>query len=402
MNKAGTFVAKDGTVYVDGKRYFWLFSLLLPGIAVTGPLLYLTYQPNEWFLWIFFFSTYITFPLLDFVMGEDKSSPPESVIPLLEADMYYRRIARLNVPVIIAAFVFCAWFVATTPLSLPGYIAVALLAGNIGGYGINIGHELGHKRTPLDIWLAKTVLAPAAYGHFVIEHNRGHHKHAATPFDTASAQMGESIYRFALRELPGAMLRAWHIEKQRLAKAGKPVWSLENQCQQAMLMTLGFFAGLAAWLGLAVAPYLFICAFWSMWQLTSANYIEHYGLLRQKLPGGRYEQVKPHHSWNSDHMFSNWVLFHLQRHSDHHANATRSYQSLRHFNDLPTLPSGYFGMYTLAYLPWLWFKVMDKRLLQVTGGDITKINMLAQKRESLITKYRLTFDTGAQPARAGH
>ncbi|WDE08534.1 alkane 1-monooxygenase [Thalassomonas viridans] len=390
MNKAGTFVAKDGTVYVDRKRYLWLFSLLLPCIAVTGPLLYIA-SNREYLLWLFFLSTYITFPLMDYLLGEDKSSPPTSVIDLLEADMYYRRIARLNVPVIIAAFIFCAWFVASYPLSLSGYLAVALLAGNIGGYGINIGHELGHKRNKLDTWLAKIVLAPAAYGHFLIEHNRGHHKHVATPQDTASAQMGESIYRFALRELPGAISRAWSIEKRRLGKAGKPVWSPENEYLQAMFMTLAFFTVLVVWLGLAVVPYLGICACCSMWQLTSANYIEHYGLLRQKLPEGRYEQIQPHHSWNSDHIFSNWALFHLQRHSDHHANATRSYQALRHFEGLPTLPSGYFGMYTLAYLPWLWFKVMDKRLLQVTGGDISKINILAQKRKKLIKKYQLAY-----------
>ncbi|WDE08545.1 hypothetical protein SG34_031985 [Thalassomonas viridans] len=122
---------------------------------------------------------------------------------------------------------------------------------------------------------------------------------------------------------------------------------------------------------MAVVPYLCICACWPMWQLASANYIEHYGLQRQQIPEGRYEQIQLHHSWNSDHIFSNWALFHLQRHSDHYANAARSYQVLRHFNGLPTLPSGYFGMYILAYLPRLWFKVMDKCLLQVTGGGIS-------------------------------
>jgi len=110
--------------------------------------------------------------------------------------------------------------------------------------------------------------------------------------------------------------------------------------------------------------------------------------LRKKLPNGRYERTQPHHSWNSNHIFSNWALFHLQRHSDHHANATRSYQSLRHFSDLPTLPSGYFGMYGIAYLPWLWFKVMDKRLLEVTHGDFNSINILPEKRQELLKKYQ--------------
>lgn len=392
MNKAGTFIASDGTIYVDNKRYFWWVTLILPCAAVVGPLLYQVFN-HEFLLWLFFILVYSIFPIIDYLMGEDSSNPPESVIALLEADPYYTKIIRLNVPVVIASFIFCAWFVASYQLSFSGYLAVALLAGSIGGHGLNIGHELGHKRNKLDIWLAKIVLAPAAYGHFFIEHNRGHHKHVATPEDPASAKMGESIYRFAIRELPGAILRAHNIEIQRLKKAGKSPWSLENEFLQAMLMTLGLFVSLVVWLGSGVVPYLFICPFWSMWQLTSANYVEHYGLLRQKLPSGRYERPQPHHSWNSNHIFSNWALFHLQRHSDHHANATRSYQSLRHFSGLPTLPSGYFGMYVVAYFPWLWFKVMDKRLLQVTGGDLAKINMLAQKREKLIKKYQSTFQT---------
>jgi alkane 1-monooxygenase len=126
-----------------------------------------------------------------------------------------------------------------------------------------------------------------------------------------------------------------------------------------------------------------------MWQLTSANYIEHYGLLRKKLPSGRYERPQPHHSWNSNHIFSNWALFHLQRHSDHHANATRSYQSLRHFDNLPSLPNGYFGMFPVAYIPWLWYKVMDKRLVSLVDGDLSQINMYPSKRDQLIQKYDL-------------
>jgi len=387
MSKAGTFIASDGTIYVDHKRYFWWFSLLIPGAAVAGPLLYLVFN-HEFLLWLFFILVYTIFPIIDYVMGEDSSNPPESVIPLLELDPFYPLITRMNVPVVIASFIFCAWFVSSNQLSLSGYLAVALLAGSIGGHGLNIGHELGHKKHKFDIWLAKIVLAPAAYGHFTIEHNRGHHKHVATPEDPASAKMGESIYFFALRELPGAILRAYKIEKMRMKKAGNPAWSLKNEFLQAFLMTFTLFGCLIIWLGSGVVPYLIICAFWSMWQLTSANYVEHYGLLRQKLPSGRYERPQPHHSWNSNHIFSNWALFHLQRHSDHHANATRSYQSLRHFSGLPTLPSGYFGMYVVAYIPLLWFKVMDKRLLKVTDGDFEKINVLEQKREKLIIKYQ--------------
>jgi alkane 1-monooxygenase len=125
------------------------------------------------------------------------------------------------------------------------------------------------------------------------------------------------------------------------------------------------------------------------WQLTSANYVEHYGLLRQRVPGGGYEAPQPHHSWNANHVVSNLVTFHLQRHSDHHAHPLRRYQSLRHFENLPQLPSGYFGMFPLAYVPPLWFKVMDPRLLALPHirGDLHKVNMDPRHRDEIVARF---------------
>lgn len=386
--KAGVFVAENGEVYVDKKRRMWFFSLLIPVIGITGPALFMATGQELW-LWAVFVFVYVFFPLMDFILGEDTSNPPESVVPQLEADPFYARVARLHVPIVIGVTLFLGWFVGTYELSWSGIIATALIGGSMGGHGLNIGHELGHKRDALNQWLSKIVLAPAAYGHFFIEHNKGHHKHVATPEDPASSKMGEHIYQFALRELPGAIHRAYTLEKQRLHDEGKSQWSVQNEFLQTTTMTLGFYLAMGLWLGPEVVPYLILSAFWSMWQLTTANYIEHYGLLRQKLPSGRYEPPKPHHSWNSNHLFSNWALFHLQRHSDHHANPTRSYQSLRNFAELPSLPSGYFGMYPIAYVPWLWFKVMDKRLLKAVNSDPKRINFLPEKRDYLMQKYGL-------------
>ena len=381
-------VAKTGEVYVDKKRYMWLVSYLIPISAVSGPILYMRFQ-HELFLWLFVLLWYCAFPLADFVLGEDTSNPPDFAIAALESDRYYRIITLLHVPAVVAVFVFLGWFVANYELSSLGYFASAMLAGYIGGHGINIGHELGHKRHKFDKWMAKIVLAPAAYGHFFIEHNRGHHKHVATPQDPASAKMGESIYRFAIRELPGGLNRAYRVEKERMHNKGLSPWSFNNEFLQTMSMTLAFYLVMFLWLGWHVLPFLALAAFWSIWQLTSANYVEHYGLKRKLLESGRYERPQPHHSWNSNHVFSNWALFHLQRHSDHHANATRSYQSLRHFEHLPSLPNGYFGMFLIAYVPWLWFFVMDKRLVAVTAGELDSINLLDSKRASLIKKYGL-------------
>ena len=155
------------------------------------------------------------------------------------------------------------------------------------------------------------------------------------------------------------------------------------------MITVLLWTALTVWLGIQILPFLLVASFWANFQLTSANYIEHYGLLRAERAPGKYEVCQPHHSWNSNHVFSNWALFHLQRHSDHHAHPLRRYQSLRHFDNLPRLPSGYFGMFTIAYIPPLWRRVMDERLLGVVGRDAARINLDPRQREALVRRYQL-------------
>ncbi|AFV00742.1 alkane 1-monooxygenase [Simiduia agarivorans] len=387
-----TFVAEDengSTVsYRDGKRLAWAWSVINPFFAWIGIGLY-ALTDQLWWLWYPVLQGYVIFPLLDAWLGEDTNNPPEAVVPQLEQDPYYRWLTYLVVPMHYIVFVGAAWWVMQAALPWHGYLAVAIAAGLAAGLGINTGHELGHKNRGIDRWLAKLVLAVPFYGHFWIEHNRGHHRHVSTPEDVASSRMGETIYQFALREMPGAARRGWQLEADRLSRKGVSVWSWQNEILQSYAVSLLLQGGLVVWLGLGVLPFLLIHNFLAWWQLTSANYVEHYGLLREKRDNGRYEPCQPHHSWNSNHKLTNQVLFHLQRHSDHHANMMRSYQSLRDFPDLPRLPNGYYGMFLLAYVPSLWFKVMNPRLLALphVQGDWKKINVLPAKRDALMRQY---------------
>lgn len=373
-------------VYRDPKRHAWLVSLLVPALAGAGPLLYLL-TGSAVVLWAPLALVYILMPALDFWLGDDQTNPPEFAVAALEGDRYYRLITWALVPMLWAWFVFAAWFVANHALPWHGLLAVTIATGVIGGFCINVGHELGHKTTRLETILAKLVLAPTFYGHFYVEHNRGHHRDVATPDDPASSRMGESIYRFLLREMSGAWRRAWQLEVLRMAREKRATLSLHNHIVQTSLITLALWAALTIWLGIGILPFLLCASFWANFQLTSANYIEHYGILRQKLPSGRYEACQPHHSWNSNHLVSNWALFHLQRHSDHHAHATRRYQALRTFPNLPQLPTGYFGMFLLSYVPPLFFKVMDKRLLALVNGDLNRINFDPQSEALLRAQY---------------
>ena len=372
------------TPYRDPKRYSWILSLLVPASLVLGPLNYLLHGGGAWRLWLPVGITYLLIPMLDAIVGEDRHNPPEEAVAALEVDRYYRYITYALVPVMWAGIIFCAWFVGTQPVPWHGLVAVVISTGMMGGFCINVGHELGHKRTMLEQTLAKLVLAPTCYGHFFVEHNRGHHRDVATPADPASSRMGESIYRFVLREMPGAWWRAWLLEKHRLG--GLP-WSWRNEVLQPLALTIALWTALAIWLGPQVLWFMLAMSFWANFQLTSANYIEHYGLLRQVGPNGKPEPCRPHHSWNSNHRVTNWMLFHLQRHSDHHAHASRRYQSLRHFPDVPSLPNGYFGMFLLAYLPPLFFRVMDPRLMKAVGNDVERINFQPGAKNKLLARY---------------
>jgi len=374
--------------YRDRKRAWWLLSVVYPLLPFAGMA---AHAASGWqvALGLPLLISYGLMPLLDWLIGDDRNNPPEAVVPQLEADRYYRWLTWATVPLHFIALIGCAWWVGTQALSWWAVLLLAYVAGTDSGLGINTGHELGHKHTAIEQWLARLVLAVPAYGHFTVEHVRGHHRWVSTPEDHASARMGESIYRFALRELPGGIRRAWQLEAQRLAHAGHSPWSHHNTLLQSYAITVVLQAGLVIAFGWVMLPFLAVHNMVAWWQLTSANYVEHYGLLRQRLPNGEYEPPKPHHSWNTNHLVTNLALFHLQRHSDHHAHPARRYQSLRHFEQVPQLPSGYFGMFPLAYVPWLWFKVMDPRLLALphVQGDLARLNIEPARRAQITARY---------------
>jgi len=375
----------------DGKRFWWSLSVVYPLMPLLGLWAHhASGQPIALALPLVI--SYGLMPLLDALIGEDRNNPPEAVVPQLEADRYYRWLTWATVPLHFVALIACAWWVGTRELPWWAIGLLAYVAGTDAGLGLNTAHELGHKHHPVEQWLARLALAVPVYGHFTVEHGRGHHRWVATPEDHASSRMGESIYRFALRELPGGIRRAWALESARLRAAGHAPFSLRhNGMLQSYAISAVLQLGLVAAWGWVLVPFLLIHNLVAWWQLTSANYVEHYGLLRERDPatGTGYESPKPWHSWNTNHLVTNLATFHLQRHSDHHANPSRRYQSLRDFPDLPRLPSGYFGMFPLAYVPPLWFKVMDPRLLALPRiqGDLSKVNICPRACAALIRRH---------------
>ncbi|WP_193046437.1 alkane 1-monooxygenase [Mycolicibacterium baixiangningiae] len=339
---------------------------------------------------------YVLLPALDLRFGPDGQNPPDEVMERLENDRYYRYCTYIYLPfqyasVVVGAYLFTAsdlsWLGVNGALGWPAKIGLALSVGVLGGIAINTAHEMGHKKDSLERWLSKIALAQTWYGHFYIEHNRGHHVRVATPEDPASARFGETFWEFLPRSVWGSLRSSWELEAKRLERAGKPTWHPSNDVLNAWAMSVVLWGALIALFGWAVLPFMVIQAVFGFALLETVNYLEHYGLLRQKVGSGRYERCTPQHSWNSDHIVTNLFLYHLQRHSDHHANPTRRYQTLRSLDGAPNLPSGYATMIALTYFPPLWRRVMDHRVLAHYGGDITRVNIHPRVRERVLAKY---------------
>jgi alkane 1-monooxygenase len=372
--------------WTDGKRYAWLLGIIVP---LAPFIAYAFVSVSGWGGFYFFGPLLVfgVFPILDIVVGMDSSNPPDSILKWLEQDRYYRWCTYIFIPVQYAGLVLACWLWSNGDLSTLESIGLALTMAVVGGIAINTAHELGHKRENSERWLSRVALAQTGYGHFFIEHNRGHHVRVATPEDPASSRLGESFWAFLPRTVSGSLTSAWEIEAKRLDRLGKSHWSLSNDLISAWLMTIGLFAVLTIAFGPVVLPYLLIQAVLGFSLLEVVNYLEHYGLLRQKKEDGRYQRCLPEHSWNSNNVASNVLLYHLQRHSDHHANPTRRYQALRHVDEAPQLPTGYAGMIVLAWFPPIWRRVMDPRLVEHFDGDLTRANIQPRKREKILARY---------------
>lgn len=369
------------------KRWLWLNS---PSIPFTFSGFLLAYAHTGHWGWLFVapFVIHLLVPLLDLAIGVDFSNPPESAVAQLEQDPYYRVLVWAYVPFQFFATVLGAWLAATQPLTWVVFLGLVWTVGSINGIGIATAHELGHKKEAADRWLARIALAPSMYGHFYVEHNRGHHKRVATPEDPASARMGESFWAFLPRTVMGSLQSAWALERVRLNGLGKSEWSGGNQVLQAWAMTLVLFGALTLWLGWTALAFLVVQGLYGASMLEVVNYVEHYGLLRQRDASDRYGRCEPEHSWNSNHIIGNVMLYHLQRHSDHHAHPARRYQALRHFDDAPQLPAGYATMIAVAYFPPLWYALMDWRVVDHYAGDLGKANLQPGAKERLVQRWR--------------
>lgn len=330
-------------------------SLALAGLGV----------PLDLACWFAPFFIFGVVPLLDALCGAERyNAPSDAQRTALEHRFYFRLLTMLVVPVWLATLVWCTWQFTQLPLGLVGKLGWLVSTGLIGGVlAINPAHELIHKPGRLEPLLGGILLTSVGYQGFKVEHVRGHHVHVATEHDSSSARLGESVYAFVPRALWLNVRNAWRLETRRLRERGLPVWSWRNEMIRWNALWCALMLAFASLGGLAALLFFLAQGVIAAGTLEVINYIEHYGLSRRQLAPGRYERVTHLHSWNSPQRYTNWLLFNLQRHSDHHEVARRRYQALVHHEDSPQLPAGYASMFVLALLPPLWHRVMDHRAI---------------------------------------
>ena len=336
---------------------FWLSLALIP-IAVSGALI------GGWAVILMPLASWGLFTLLDALTGLDKANSDPNTP---DAGLYWHRLITLIwFPVQFGLLVWLLWYVPQavhlgTAEKIMVFFGMGIVSGTIG---INYSHELMHQKPAVERWLADLLLGSVLYSHFRSEHLRVHHLHVGTPRDPVTARYNEGFHRFFPRVLVQCYRSAWKAEVAMLARRNLPALHKSNPFWRYAALQAGFLVlalVLGGWVGLGL--FLFQAAV-AIWQLELVNYIEHYGLTRRHLGGGKYEHVLPRHSWNASHRASNWLLINLQRHSDHHYKPDRRFPLLQTHSeaDAPQLPFGYPVMTMAALVPPVFKRIMNPRV----------------------------------------
>ncbi len=347
------------------KKIGFYTAFILPAITVLGVYL------GGWYNYLSPVFVFIVLPIIDQWIGLDVQNVPAESVKETEEDLYYRFVTYAWTFVQVAFIFWCVYAISTQAFShLREWIGFILSVGLVtGGIGITVAHELGHKKSTLERFYSKVLLMTVCYMHFYIEHNRGHHVTVATPEDPATARKNQNFYAFWIRSVFIGYAHAWKLEVESLKRKNLPSFSIYNTLIWYSLLPI-LFTSLLMFFGYLltqqihweIAVFFFAQSVVAFTLLELVNYIEHYGIVRKKLPNGHYERVNPLHSWNASHLLSNFFLFQLQRHSDHHAFAHKRYQILNHYDESPQLPYGYPTMIIIALVPPFWFHFMNKRL----------------------------------------
>jgi alkane 1-monooxygenase len=302
-------------------------------------------------------------PTAEIVLPQDNRNYNENKIDERQKNGLFDFLLYFNLPLVYGCIGYVLYIVTTKTNAFSEIVGMTLSLGIIlGANGINVAHELGHRALLFEKLIAKLLLIPNHYSHFYIEHNHGHHVHVSTPNDPSTARYNQNLYSFWIQTTIGTYKKAWEIQKKLNMHENRSFWSLKNDMFWFSILHMVYFVLLLYFFGKTAFFVLFFAGIVGFLLLETINYIEHYGLIRNVLPSGRFERVTEKHSWNSNHIVGRIVLYELTRHSDHHYKSQKKYQVLECHDTAPQLPYGYPTSIIIALFPPIWFAVMNKRV----------------------------------------
>jgi len=335
----------------------YLIAYIVPMAALTG--LYL--RGN----WAFFtpILAFVLVPIFEIILPVNPNNLSDSETLSKSKNRFFNWLLYANVPLVFTIVIWFLYSLNTQEYSTSELVGLIFSVGIVvGSNGINVAHELGHRQLQWEKTLGKLLLLPALYMHFFIEHNYGHHQHAATPEDPATAKYNQTLYAFWFSSIIRQYTNSWTIQKQLLSRENAGFFSFKNDMFWYTFFQLGyallvfmFFGSIGLLVAISIGAVAILL-------LETINYVEHYGLRRMKTTSGRYERVTEIHSWNSNHVMGRMMLYELTRHSDHHYKSHKKFQVLEYHDVSPQMPYGYPTSMVLAMIPPLWFSIMNKRI----------------------------------------
>lgn len=308
--------------------------------AYTVPLsVYISFASSGIWTYSAVLYVFLILPVLDILTGETTTNLSPEDVSYKKTKWIFDLMLYLNVPI-----VFGLLFTILNKIENNSYEAYELIglvfsAGILlATNGINVAHELGHRKSYFERFLSQLLYVPCLYMHFYIEHNFGHHLKVATPEDGATARYNQPLYSFWFSSVTRQYISAWKIQIQKLKNENLSFLSFKNNMLFYHIIQPAYLIIIYLLFSFDTMVFSIIIGMVSFLFLECINYIEHYGLRRFKTDSKRYERVQPYHSWNSNFNIGRITLYELTRHSDHHYKSSKKYQVLNSHNECPTLP----------------------------------------------------------------
>lgn len=332
--------------------------------AYTVPLsVYISFASSGIWTYSAIFYVFLILPILDILTGETTTNLSPEDVSYKKTKWIFDLMLYLNVPIVFGLLFTILNKIENNSYEAYELIGLVLSAGILlATNGINVAHELGHRKPYFERFLSQLLYIPCLYMHFYIEHNFGHHLKVATPEDGATARYNQPLYSFWFSSVTRQYISAWKIQIQKLKNENLSFLSFKNNMLFYHIIQPAYLIIIYLLFSFDTMVFSIIIGTVSFLFLECINYIEHYGLRRFKTDSKRYERVQPYHSWNSNFNIGRITLYELTRHSDHHYKSSKKYQVLNSHNECPTLPFGYPASILLSFIPPLWFWIMNPRV----------------------------------------